>query len=674
MAVEESVLKRVENLRAEIIEHRKFYYLNDSPLISDADYDDLVLELKGLEESYPELKQSSILDEVGYLSNATFSPVTHLVPMLSLDNVFNEGELKSWIQRSQKLASRNPSFTCELKIDGLALSVAYQNSKLIRAATRGNGIVGEDVTANVLTIKSIPQLIEGKLADLDYVEIRGEVYMKRTDFNRLNDDRKAQNLSVFANPRNAAAGSLRQKDASVTANRPLSFFAYQVVATEELPEKEHFEMLKLLSAGGFNVETHFNKRDDVNGIIDTVREFGIIRETLDYDTDGVVIKVNDYDLIKSMGATSHAPRWAIAFKFPPEERQTILKGIEVSVGKTGRITPFAVLEPIRVGGSVVTYASLHNFGQVAVKDLRVNDTVVIKKAGDVIPEVIKPVVGKRAEESARWIPPTNCPSCGNRLIKLEDMADTYCINSGCPEQLLQRIINFTSKPAMDIEGLSEQRIKLLRDGKLIKNVADIYDLSFEQVLTLPGFAEKSAKNLLDAIDESKSRSLDKVIVALTIQHVGPVAARLVAHKFKSLEKLKDIDKESLVLIQGLGPVTADSIHKFFQSESNLSTIDRLLAHNIGTYNDLAEPNSLSTGSLKLTDKIFVVTGTLDRYSRSQAEELIRNLGGKATGTVSKKTTAVIAGNSPGSNKIADAKKMNIPIMSEEDFENLITSD
>lgn len=669
MGADESILKKVIALRAEVIKHRQLYYQNDSPEITDADYDDLIFELKSLEETYPELKASSIIDEVGYAPNAVFSPVRHLVPMLSLDNVFTPDELRSWVERSQKLTSLTPSYTCELKIDGLALSIAYRYGNLVRAATRGNGTVGEDVTSNVITIGSVPRILNGDLKNLDLIEIRGEVYMKRSDFSELNRKRLESNLSLFANPRNAAAGSLRQKDASVTAARPLNFFAYQIVAETGLPRNEHFKTLELLGESGFTVEGHYRKITGSEELITTVKQMGAIRDSLDYDTDGVVVKVNEYSLIDEMGATSHAPRWAIAYKFPPEERETRLKSIEVSVGKTGRITPYAVLEPTRVGGSVVSYASLHNFGQVLGKDLREDDVVVIKKAGDVIPEVVRSISEKRKNGSIAWIPPKTCPSCGSSLVKLVDMADTYCIYADCPEQLLQRIINFASKQAMDIDGLSEQRIKLLLEQKLIKGVADIYDLTEEQLLQLPGFASKSAENLFRAIKASKDRSLDRVIVALTIQHVGPVAARLISSEFSNLANLKDIQKERLLKVQGLGPVTVDSIFNFFSSEVNIPTIDRLIALKIGMTTDTNEYTDHL--SRKLEGKVFVVTGTLSNYSRNKAEELIRNLGGKTSGSVSKNTFAVIAGVAPGSNKITAAEKLNIPIMTESAFEDLI---
>ncbi len=672
MDIDESIILRADTLKNEILKHRRLYYLNDSPEIADADYDDLVLELKALEETYKELKKTSILDQVGFMPNEAFSPAEHFVPMLSLDNVFTEGELSAWYDRTIKLIGESPSFTCELKIDGLALSIVYENGILSRAATRGNGIVGEDVTNNVITIGSIPKNLKSELKNIKYLEIRGEVYMRRSDFSVLNAQRQSTGLSIFANPRNAAAGSLRQKDPKITSERPLSFFAYQIVSDVRLPWSEHFETLKLLQKSGFEVESHFRLANEIYQLIETVRSLGSIRDSLDYDTDGVVLKVNEYKYAEMIGSTSHAPRWAIAYKFPPEERQTLLKSIEVSVGKSGRITPYAVLEPVRVGGSVVTYATLHNFGQVKLKDIRENDTVVIKKAGEVIPEVVRPVVELRGPDSIPWEPVQNCPSCGSELVKFEDMADTYCINTNCKEQLLQRIINFASKQAMDIEGLSEQRIKFLLGKELIKNAADLYDLKSLQIENLEGFGKKSAENLIQAIEDSKSRSLDRVLVSLTIQHVGPVAARLISSEFKTLAEVKNALPERLEAIAGLGPVTAESVHSFFSSPLNIPIVERLINYGIGN-EKTSESDELISSSHVLANKTYVVTGTLERYSRTQAEDLIRKLGGKTSGSVSKKTTAVIAGNMPGANKIVAAEKLNVPILSENEFEELIRS-
>ncbi|NNN21041.1 MAG: NAD-dependent DNA ligase LigA, partial [Acidimicrobiales bacterium] len=509
------IVARVQELREAITEHNERYYNQDAPSVSDAQYDDLVKELRGLEEAYPELKTpDSPTFTVGATPTGQFQPVEHRIPMMSLDNAFNRSELLSWHDRVLRFGEISQvELNLELKIDGLAISLLYVNGKYLKGATRGNGRVGEDVTLNVETVKVIPKELEGLTDFANEVEVRGEIYLPIQAFEDINNQREADGLPLFANPRNSAAGSLRQKNPKITATRPLSFWSYQLgyISGIEMP-LSHGESLDWLQSKGFPVEGHRRVVGTIDEALAFIGDIEKKRHDLDFEIDGVVLKVNDLDLQNKIGATSHAPRWAIAYKFPPEERQTLLKEIKVSVGKTGRITPFAELDPVKVSGSLVSRASLHNYGQIVEKDLRPGDTVIIRKAGDVIPEVVRPILELRPKGLKAFDFPNKCPSCQSELVKFQDVADIYCPNSKCPEQLIQRLAYFCSRTALDIEGLSEKRLEVLIENHLLKDVADLYSLDSEKIKQIRGFGDKGITSILDLIEKSKQSPFSRVLV------------------------------------------------------------------------------------------------------------------------------------------------------------------
>ncbi|MGA7834850.1 MAG: NAD-dependent DNA ligase LigA, partial [Acidimicrobiales bacterium] len=529
--------ERVEWLRTEIARHNEAYFVNDAPTIPDADYDELARELRRLEEEHPELREEgSVSETVGAAISTTFSPVVHVEPMLSLDNVFGVDELAQWSQRVAKGLSADPesiAFTVEPKIDGLALSITYRDGALVQAATRGDGRTGEDVTANVRTIRSVPATLKGSRGR---VEVRGEVFLARADFLEMNAQQRALGLREFANPRNAAAGSLRQKDPAMTAKRPLSFLGYQLVDLDAtMNVRTYHETIDQLRQWGFFTPSEATIETGVTAMIARSNWFESHRHDLAFDIDGAVIKVDDLAERARLGFTSRAPRWAIARKFPPEERTTRLLAIEVSIGRTGRATPFAVLEPVVVAGSTVSMATLHNADQVAVKDVRPGDLVIVRKAGDVIPEVVGAVPEPGKRRGKRWTFPLNCPECGQPLVRRGAESDTYCVNPTCPAQQLEQIVHFASRGALDIEGLGEQRVAQLLAAGLVGDIADLFDLTVGDLEALEGFAEISATALVREIERVKRAPLSRVLVGLGIRHVGPVAARLLARRFRTYE-------------------------------------------------------------------------------------------------------------------------------------------
>lgn len=662
--------KRINELRELIRYHANLYYQKDAPEISDEQYDALFNELKELEAKYPDLvTPDSPTQTVGAKPVKLFAPVTHRIPMLSLDNVFSLEELRSWFIRLSKTLGKVFDVVCEPKIDGLAMSLIYRNGKLVQAATRGDGVVGEDVTQNVYTIKSIPKQID--LKKVDILEVRGEIYMPIDAFQKLNKLAVEKGEKIFANPRNAASGSLRQKDPSVTAQRQLSFWAYQIGETiPDLLIKNHFDALNYLKDLGFPVNPEIKVAHSFDEAAAFVNELGEKRHAFNYEIDGVVIKVNDFALQQSLGSTSHAPRWAIAFKFASEEKITKLLAIEVSIGKTGRATPFARLEPVFVGGSTVSLASLHNEDQVKAKDLREGDFVRVRKAGDVIPEVVGPVLEMRPKNLKPWQFPKTCPICHGPLIRLEGEADTYCTNIDCKGQLIQRISHFASKEAMDIEGLGEQRVTIFVTKGFLKDVSDIYQLKKEEISQLEGFGELSASNLINAIEQSKSKPLERLLVGLAIRHVGSTVAELLAKKFGTLHNLMNATVDEILSIEGIGPVIADSVTKFFSLEHNKKVIEKLLKAGIRVDTDLKSENSQSN---LLTGKTIVITGTLGNFTRQQAEDAVKKLGGKVSSSVSKKTYVVVVGENPGDNKLNGARKFNVPLINEEQFLKLLNT-
>ena len=678
MARTPSPKKRAEELRALIRQHNNLYYGSDSPEISDAEYDLLVRELQDIEAAHPELADAeSPTEAVGAAAVTTFDPVVHAVPMTSLDNAMDEDELRAWGDRIVKgLGEDAAQYVCELKIDGLAISIRYENGVLVQAATRGDGKVGEDVTANVATISSLPKKLSAKAPAV--LEVRGEIYMSIAAFQKLKAEREAENLervakdraplTVPVNPRNAGAGSLRQKDPTITAQRDLSLWSYQLGEVVGGPEfSSHHDTLEYLKSLGFPVNPEITLVNSLEEVIAFCRQWQERRHELGYEIDGAVVKVDNLAQREQLGFTSRAPRWAIAFKFPPEEKHTLLKDIQISVGRTGRVTPFAVLETVFVGGSNVTMATLHNRDQVAAKDVRPGDTVVVRKAGDVIPEVVGPVLAKRPKNSVPWQFPSTCPcSVGSQLVKSDDQADTRCVEPSCPFQRDQRIIYFASRGGMDIEGLGERTVFSLSDAGLVEDVGDLYSLTVEQLLTLEGFAEMSAQNLVTSIQSSRTRPLPKLLTALGIKHLGPAASDSLSSAFGTLDVISSASAEELSSVDGVGGVIADSIASWFAKPENKVVIEKLRTAGVefGHVETSDDPQTL-------VGKAVVVTGTLASYSREGAEAAIKSRGGKSPGSVSAKTFAVVLGESPGASKVTKAEQLGIPVLDEAGFEELL---
>ena len=664
-----SAAERAEWLRAEIARHNSSYYVKDAPEIPDADYDALVRELRALEEDHPELRNdASVTQKVGAEPSAVFSEVVHVEKMLSLDNVFDTDELEQWAQRAAKGLSvdvNDLDFAVEPKIDGLALSITYVDGQLIQAATRGDGRVGEDVTDNVKTIKNVPKSLKGATGR---VEVRGEVFLAKADFEELNNRQRDAGAKEFANPRNAAAGSLRQKDSAATAQRPLSFLSYQLV---DLDNSLNFTSYKAtidqLSNWGFLTSKELSVEHGVKKMIARSSWFEEHRHSLVYDIDGVVIKLDVLAQREDLGFTSRAPRWAIARKLPPEERTTRLLAIEVSIGRTGRATPYAVLEPVVVAGSTVSMATLHNQDQVALKDVRPGDLVIVRKAGDVIPEVVAAVPEKDFKRKSAWKFPTTCPECGGALERVGEESDTYCVNAACPAQQMQQIIHFASRGALDIEGLGEQRVSQLLEAGLISDVADLFTLDVARIAALEGLGELSANSLVSAIDGAKTMPLSRVLVGLGIRHVGPVAAREIAKVFKTYDALKAAPLEVLEAIDGIGPVIAQSMFEFARDPESALRLDRLKASGVA----LVEPEVSNALEQTLSGKAVVVTGSVDGYSRDGAEAAIIARGGTSPGSVSKKTYCVVVGDAPGASKVTKAEELSIPMIPGSQFESLL---
>jgi DNA ligase (NAD+) len=599
--------------------------------------------------------------------------------MTSLDNAMDEDELRAWGDRVAKgLGSQPVRYVCELKIDGLAISIRYENGVMVQAATRGDGKVGEDVTANVATIRSLPKELSKNAPSV--VEVRGEIYMSTVAFEKLKAEREAENsqriannratLSVPVNPRNAGAGSLRQKDPTITAQRDLSLWSYQLGEVVGGPEfGGHHETLEFLGGLGFPVNPEITVVDSFDEVVAFCRKWQEHRHELGYEIDGAVVKIDDLSQREQLGFTSRAPRWAIAFKFPPEEKHTILNDIQISVGRTGRVTPFAVLEPVFVGGSNVGMATLHNRDQVVAKDVRPGDTVVVRKAGDVIPEVVGPVLSKRPKNSQPWEFPAMCPcSVKSTLVKLDDQADTRCVEPSCPFQRDQRIIYFASRGGMDIEGLGERTVFALSDAGLVADVGDLYALTVEQLLTLDGFAEKGAQNLVAGIQASRTRPLPKLLTALGIKHLGPAAADSLSSHFGTVDAIASASEEELSSVDGVGGVIAASIAAWFAKSESAVIIEKLRTAGVefGRVEKSNEPQTL-------VGKAVVVTGTLANYSREGAEAAIKSRGGKSPGSVSAKTFAVVLGESPGASKVTKAEQLKIPVLDEAGFEILLAT-
>lgn len=663
---------RAGALRALIAHHNELYHTLDSPEIPDSEYDALVRELLQLETDHPELitADSPTVQVGGAPLLTTFAPVVHTTPMMSLDNAMGLEELQAWGERLRRLVDQNGhsgpiGLICELKIDGVAMSLRYEGGRLVQGATRGNGQVGEDVTENIRTISGIPHdLGPGAPA---VCEVRGEIYLPVATFDALNRSQVAAGLPAYKNPRNTAAGSLRQKDPTMTASRGLQFWCYQLlVPGDELSFALHSEALEWLRDRGFPVNPEVRVYDDPAAVYEHCQHWEQHRHDLDYDIDGVVIKLDDLAMRERVGFTSKAPRWAIAYKFPPEERTTLLRDIQVSIGRTGRSTPFAVLDPVFVGGSTVGVATLHNEDQVKVKDVRPGDTVIVRKAGDVIPEVLGPVLSLRPADSAPWEFPKLCPVCGEALVRLEGESDHFCVNDRCPARRAATIEHFASRGAMDIEGFGEQRVRLFLELGLLEDLSDIFFLDYDRIRGLEGFGETSVRNLAAAVEASKTRPLANLLVGLNIRHLGGSGAVVLARHFGHMDRLLTASEGELALVEGIGPIIAQSVRRWFDDPSNVALVERLRSAGLNF-----EGPGEAQGPQPLAGMAIVVTGSLANYGREAAEEAITSRGGKSPGSVSKKTTALVVGAEPGQSKLTKAEELGVPILDEAGFEHLL---
>jgi DNA ligase (NAD+) len=661
-----NIKENLEKLRQQIRHHDYLYYVLDKPEISDSEYDRLMRELEELEKQHPELISSdSPTQRVSGQPAKEFAQVRHASSMLSLENAFSEDDLIKFDERVKKnLASRNEiEYVCELKFDGLAIGLTYEKGILIRGATRGDGEVGEDVTRNLRTIKSIPL----KLTKPVSIEARGEVIMNINDFEKLNHLRRKTGEMLFANPRNAAAGSVRQLDPKITAGRKLSIFIYGAVFSgrpQNLP-KTQLELLNHLKKIGLRVNPNIKLCEGIKEVIDYCRQWSRKKENLPYQIDGIVVKVNDLAAQEKLGATSRNPRWAIAYKFEAEEATTKILDIIVQVGRTGALTPVAVLEPVKISGVTVSRATLHNEDEINRKDIRLGDTVVVRRAGEVIPEVVRSLEEKRTSKEKKFRMPAECPVCGSEVERPADEAVSRCTGADCPAQAQARIEHFASKTAFDIEGLGPAVVELLFKNKLIQDFADLFFLKKADLLPLERMADKSAQNLIDAITKSRSQNLPHLIFALGIRHVGRHIADILAQKFDSLDALGAAQEEDLLKIESIGPEIARSIVLFFRQPRNLKIIEKLRKAGI---NFKGEKRKAETGKLK--NKVFVFTGTLERFPRAEAQEKVISSGGQISENVGKKTDYLVVGQDPGS-KYEKAQKLGIKILTEREFEKLI---
>ncbi len=662
---------RVLELRQLVRDHR-IRYENDEPTIPDADFDALFRELQDLEAAHPELaSDDSPTSEVGAPRSATFAPVEHTVPMMSLDNSFDEDELREWSERVARglevETDAEIGYMCELKIDGIALSMRYEDGVLVQAATRGNGRVGDDITANAMTIEVIPKEIDITGGGPRVLEVRGEVYMPVPVFDALNVAQEAAGLPRYANPRNTTAGSLRQKDPSITASRGLAFWAYQLGQVEGGPElASHSAAIDWLGELGFPINPERRPVPTFDDVIAFARHWHEHRHDLDYEIDGAVIKVDSLDAQRRLGSTARAPRWAMAYKLPPEEKTTTLLDIQVSIGRTGKATPFAVLDPVVVAGSTVQMATLHNSDQVALKDVRPGDTVIVRKAGDVIPEVLGPVLDQRPADLPEWQFPIDCPTCTHTLVRPEGEAHTFCVNPLCPARQQTQIEYFASRGAMDIEGMGEKVVSRFIEESLIADVGDIYGIDWDRVLELDRFGETAVRNLQASVDASKARPLASLLVGLGIRHLGPSGAEALSSAFGHMDAIIAADVEAMAAVDGVGPVIAQSVADYFASEKALALIEKFRAGGV----NLTGPERSELPQV-LDGLSIVVTGSLENYSRDGAADAIKSRGGKNPGSVSKKTTAVVIGSEPGASKVTKAEDLGVPMIDEAGFEQLL---
>ncbi len=647
---------RIKELCNKLNLYNKEYYVLDNPSVSDYEYDMMLRELEELEEKHPEFKQpDSPTQRVGGEALSQFESYTHPVPLDSLQDVFSKDELFAFDARVREVID-NPEYVVELKIDGLSVALEYENGIFVRGVTRGDGVVGEDVTANLKTVRTIPLRIENAPERLI---VRGEIFMPYDVFLRLNEERENREEALFKNPRNAAAGSLRQLDPKIAAARGLDIIVFNLQLSSEDTPKTHKEILDWLCGFGFKVSPYRNTFNNIEAAYEEILKLGELRGTLPFQIDGAVVKVNDIVSRDLLGKTSKFPKWAAAFKYPPEQKETILEDIVIQVGRTGVLTPNAVLKPVHIAGVTVSRATLHNADFIAEKDLMIGDTVVIQKAGDIIPEVVRPVLEKRPTTACEFKMPQNCPACGASVFR-DDEAAHRCTNPECPAQRSRNIIHFASRDAMDIEGLGPAIVEALIDEGFIRDVADLYTLDAQSVATIERMGEKSASNLINAIENSKNNDLSRLIFALGIRHVGQKTGKILAKKFKTMEALQIASANELMEVDDIGATIAESIKNWFEQESSVKLIARLCEYGVNMESvDTAVDN-------RFEGKTFVLTGALSRFTRDKASELIENLGGKVSGSVSKKTSYVVVGEDAGS-KLRKAQELGVEILNEEEF-------
>lgn len=658
--------KKIEELRRQINYHNKLYYEQDSPVISDAEYDALMVDLERLESEFPEfITPDSPTQRVGGKPLDKFKTVIHSAPMLSLANAFSEGDIREFHRRVISATGDGVRYVVELKIDGLAVALTYEDGKFVRGATRGDGVVGEDITQNLKTIKTIPLKINSER--VSSLEVRGEVYIPKKAFERLNEEREKMGLPLFANPRNAAAGSLRQLDPRVTASRPLNIFVYGLGHIEGIQINTHLEVLELLRGLGFRVNSSISVFDNIDDVISFCKEWTVKRDELSYEIDGIVIKVNSLKDQITLGSTSKSPRWAVAYKFPAEQKTTVIKDIIVRVGRTGVLTPTAILEPVRLSGSTVSKATLHNDDYIKEKNIKIGDTVIVRKAGDIIPEVVEVVFDERKGSEKDFVMPEKCPECGSDVVRFEGEVASKCTGVACPAQLKRGIIHFASRDAMDIEGLGPAVVNQLVEKGLVGDAADLYFLKAEDLASLERLGEKSSKNLVGFIEGSKKNPLAKLIFALGIPFVGSRTAKILSEHFQELDNLMNASYEELITIPEIGSKIAQSVIMFFKQDQTKVLLEKLKRAGINIQTSEKEQS--------IEDKLFhgltfVLTGTLENYTRKQAQEIIENLGGRVSSAVSSKTDYVLAGSEPGS-KLEKAKELGIKIINEEQFESMV---
>jgi DNA ligase (NAD+) len=658
-----NVKQKIENLRRELEKHNRLYYLEAAPEISDFEFDTLMRELQELEEKHPEHRDAnSPTQRVGGAPIESFATVIHEPPMLSIENAYTLDELREWDERARRGLGRDDiEYEAELKIDGVSISLLYENGALVRGATRGDGARGDDVTPNVRTVRALPLKLDTKIKRL---EVRGEIFITKADFAKHNEQIEEAGLEPLANPRNAAAGAIRQKDPKLVAQRKLSAYVYHVVSVDgKQPESQSaaYELLEKLGFPTNPVKTVCATLEEVETFIKHVEEK---RHDLDFEIDGIVVKVNRRELQLELGATSKAPRWAVAFKYPPEAAQTIVRNINLYVGRTGTVTPVAEFDPVRLGGTKVVNASLHNFDELARKDVRIGDTIAVEKGGDIIPKVVDVLKDKRPRGAKEFAVPEECPACGQPLHRFEDEVAIRCINQGCPAIVLQSLTHFASRKAMDIEGLGWQTVDALLKEGLVTDYASLYELTVEQVANLERKAEKSASKLIENIERSKTNELSRFIFALGIRMVGERAAKLLADRFHSIDALMNATVEELVAVHEVGPKVAEAITLYFSVPANRERLEKMKRLGVA-------PTHVATATGdKLAGKTVVVTGTLARFSRDEIHKLIEREGGKPAGSVSSKTSYVVAGDAAGS-KLDKAKSLGVPVLSEDEFLELI---